>query len=744
MIMLNQKLKAGAGIALVIVLLAAALSSYQKPTDLSSQAELKKFASQDELAAFLASAQQVYGGEIRTALAAQELSQDSAKTSGASNDYSSTNVQVAGVDESDFVKNDGQYIYTITGGNVTIIDAYPAESAKIVGSVNTGGTPVSLYVSGDKLVVISSSVYESFYNDYTETRPNIGTSAEAFIAVRPPRTQIAVYDTTDKTAPTMERNVTVDGNYMDSRMAGGYVYAIINEQAGSRPPVFSPNQRGFPEIYYFDVPSSYYTYNNIISLNVDDVQEPVKSKVFLLGGYSTIYASQDNIYMTYQKSMSGDAIQNALVESILPLLPSDVATKVAQIRSTNMTEYEKQAASEKIIGDWLQSMNPEEGARVYKSIEQKAQEKMAEIQKELQKTVIHKISISNGDIEYKTHGEVPGTPLNQFSMDEYNGYFRIATTTGSSWGMPVALASSQVTTITPVNAGEASVVTTDRTKTAEELKTTEQNTESLEPSLKPVPVEVAPVPQPPQSTSKNNVYVLGRNMNVVGSVEDLAPGERIYSARFMGDRAYLVTFVQIDPLFVIDLSNPAAPKVLGELKIPGVSDYLHPYDETHLIGIGKSTDDSQGRVMFKGIKVSFFDVSDVTNLKETATYELGERGTDSEALRDHKAFLFDKSKGMIVIPVSVADAPYNYAWQGSIVLNVNSDSISERGRIVHSAVGNGTGTYYYPQYPARRALYIGDVLYSVAQDKIIAADLTTVREINKIALPHENMDFRIY
>ncbi|MBI4014760.1 MAG: beta-propeller domain-containing protein [Candidatus Aenigmarchaeota archaeon] len=728
--MRNEKLKA-ASIVLVIVLLAAALSSYQKPIDLSSQAELKRFSSPEELNAFLASAQQTYGSGGGESLASAQATQ-SGNAAKAANDYSSTNVQVAGVDESDFVKNDGRYIYAITGGNVTIIDAYPAESAKIVGSINTGGTPVSMYVSGDKLVVFSG-IYDVYdYATYDTTRSE---KMEALV-YRPytSKTSITVYDISDRAAPTLERNVTIDGNYMDSRMTGGYVYAIINEPAGSRSPVFSPNQRGFPDIYYFDAPSSYYTYNNIVSLNVDNAQEPVKSKVFLLGGYSTIYASQSNIYMTYQKSMSWDTIQNALIESILPLLPGDVATKVSEAYNSNMTEYEKHAAFEKSIGDWLQDMDVEEGARVYKGIEQKAQEKMAEIQKELQKTVIHKISISNGNIEYKTHGEVPGTPLNQFSMDEYNGYFRIATTVDAGfWGMPATLASSQLTvTNQAVSGGVTETVTNEvKAKIVEEQPPEVGDDVGDRTGLRAMP-----------SQSKNNVYVLDGNMNVVGSLEDLAPGERIYSARFMGDRAYLVTFVQVDPLFVIDLSQPAAPRVLGELKIPGVSDYLHPYDETHLIGIGKSTDDSQRG--FKGLKVSLFDVSDVANPKETATYELGERGTDSEALHDHKAFLFDKSKGMIVIPASVASTPYNYSWQGTLVLNVDANSISERGRVVHSTVGNESYGYYYPQYPARRALYIGDTLYSVAQDKIIAADLATLAKLSEIAVPHESWDVRIY
>ncbi|NIP67558.1 hypothetical protein GWM83_02345, partial [Candidatus Bathyarchaeota archaeon] len=114
----------------------------------------------------------------------------------------------------------------------------------------------------------------------------------------------------------------------------------------------------------------------------------------------------------------------------------------------------------------------------------------------------------------------------------------------------------------------------------------------------------------------------------MGRLEDLAPGEKIYSARFMGDRGYLVTFRKVDPLFVLDLSQPTNPKVLGKLKIPGYSDYLHPYDENHIIGVGKETVAAeQGDfAWYQGVKISLFDVTDVEDPREIDKYEIGDRG----------------------------------------------------------------------------------------------------------------------
>ena len=136
----------------------------------------------------------------------------------------------------------------------------------------------------------------------------------------------------------------------------------------------------------------------------------------------------------------------------------------------------------------------------------------------------------------------------------------------------------------------------------------------------------------------------------LGSLTGLAPGESVYAVRFMGERLYVVTFLQVDPLFVIDLSDAAAPTLLGQLKIPGYSDYLHPLNASHLIGVGKDAEVT-GRVL--GLKLALFDASDVSNPREAFTTVVGARGTDSEALRDHKAFVYDDVRRLLVLPLTL-------------------------------------------------------------------------------------------
>ncbi len=310
----------------------------------------------------------------------------------------------------------------------------------------------------------------------------------------------------------------------------------------------------------------------------------------------------------------------------------------------------------------------------------------------VERTVIHRIAIENESIMFESTGEVPGTVLNQFSMDEYNGYFRIATTSGH----------------------------VSRTFA--------------------------------RATSKNNLYVLDMDLNITGKVEDLAPGEEVYSARFMGNRGYIVTYRKIDPLFVIDLTDPTDPTVLGQLKVTGYSDYLHPYDENHLIGIGKETEAAEEGdfAWYQGVKISLFDVSDVSNPIEVAKYEIGDRGTDSPVLYDHKALLFDKDRNLLVIPVLVAEIDENkyagevsasahgeFMFQGAYVFDISLDGLELRGRITHLDDNDDllkSGYWFYSEYSVERSLYIDDVLYTISDMKIKLNNLETLAELNEVEL----------
>lgn len=296
-------------------------------------------------------------------------------------------------------------------------------------------------------------------------------------------------------------------------------------------------------------------------------------------------------------------------------------------------------------------------------------------------SAVHRFAIDAGRVEYRGNADVPGRILNQFSMDEHDGYFRIAT---NLW---------------------------------------DQGT---------------------------NVYVLDRSLKIVGGLEGLAPGETMHSARFLGDRAYLVTFKKIDPFFVVDLSDSTSPRLLGILKIPGFSDYLHPYDENHVIGLGKDTYDMGGFAWFQGVKLSLFDVTDVANPRELGALVIGDRGTDSEAMRDHRAFFFDRERGLLVLPIDLAvidretnpdpspDTYGTHVWQGVYVISVGLESAFDvTAKISH--VGSGDPPMCYSPYGCdpyaiRRSLYIGDYLYTVSATVVGVHEIGSFAEVARIPL----------
>ena len=310
-------------------------------------------------------------------------------------------------------------------------------------------------------------------------------------------------------------------------------------------------------------------------------------------------------------------------------------------------------------------------------------------------TVIHKISIDKGKISYIAKGEVPGHILNQFSMDEYNGFFRIAT---QAWNHEYG--------------------------------------------------------------STTNLYILDNTMNIISKIENIAPGERMHSSRFIGDKAYFVTFKKVDPFFTLDLSDPYNPKILGELKIPGYSDYLHPYDENHIIGIGKDTvepqEDWNGRdfAWYQGLKIALFDVSDFDNPKEVAKIIIGDRGTETPVLFDHKAFLFDREKELLVLPVSLHEISDEikeqnegytgnifgqFTFQGAFVYKLSLENGFEfRGRITHMDDEQPYDNYYwyggsYSSYVSR-SLYIDDVLYTISNNLVKMNNLGGLGEMNIVHL----------
>ena len=211
----------------------------------------------------------------------------------------------------------------------------------------------------------------------------------------------------------------------------------------------------------------------------------------------------------------------------------------------------------------------------------------------------------------------------------------------------------------------------------------------------------------------------------------------------MGERAFMVTYRTVDPLFALDLSDPRHPKVLGELKIPGYSTYLHPYDENHLIGFGRDTEelttiDSKGNVVSvravnRGLKLALFDISDMKNPKEKAVISIGDEYTDSELLHNPKALLFSKEKGFIAFPVRHYNYGYNSKeeedFSGAHVYDISPNGLKLRGVISQKELSKSNSRFrYYDDY-IQRIIYIGDTFYSASGLGLQANDMKSLNYI---------------
>jgi hypothetical protein len=439
---------------------------------------------------------------------------------------------VAGVDEPEIVKTDGKYVYYYNEKDhrVYIALAAPAKDLKVIKSIviPSNWQGAQIFIQGKKLVVLATKyrefgMYDYAWFDWSQ------------------KTIVVVYDLSDLKNLRIDRYYQVDGNVLQSRKVGKYLY------------VLSQNSFHFPYAYYGYSPMMKRAAGSAVatpSVTDDELVGRFQAENSLpkkLEIRRTSDKSEQN-YISKNKKyaynmVNADATSCDDVEYVLPdeatmdkynFSPSFVVLSMIDLENPNLTSKTKvlfgdvseihmgldraTQTSNLYITSSLYTSNPfpcPRGAYC-----------MMPYYEAGENTLIHKMTISGLTSKYQTSTIIPGTPLNQYAMDEdAKGDFRVIT---SRWNP-------------------------------------EHNT---------------------------NLYILDSNLKMIGKLENIAPKENFQSSRFIGDRLYLVTFQQIDPLFVVDVADATNPKILGELKIPGYSTYLHPYDANHLIGIGYDTQDS--------------------------------------------------------------------------------------------------------------------------------------------------------
>ncbi|SKA81607.1 Secreted protein containing C-terminal beta-propeller domain [Caloramator quimbayensis] len=605
--------------------------------DLESK-ELPIVKSNEELLSLLSNTQKYFDGiyYLKKSDMNTQDSSASLEVSSSNNDYSKTNVQVEGVDEGDIIKTDGNFIYEASNNKVYIVKAYPAidMSVESVISFDEKYSPMEVYIDGNYLTIIGTS-----YIDAPVLKDNTKF-------IMPPRyinnstVKTFVYNIADRKNPKLEREYEIEGSIVSTRKIGNIVYVISNKYQ-----------------YYYDIQNDY----PITPLYKDSAID---------GKYKNMELNKVRYFPEFIKPSFLNISGIDIKDSKKPVQISSYLGAGQEVYSSNNNLYI--AVSH------------------YKTLKDNKESIM---QSDTVNTIFYKFGFKEGKAVFISKAEVPGTVLNQFSMDEYNGFFRAATTSGQIW-------------------------------------------------------------RGDENTSKSNVYVFDDMMNLKGKIEGIAPKEKIYSVRFMGDRAYVVTFRNVDPLFVIDLKNPVKPNILGELKISGYSNYIHPYDENNIIGFGMETTeiehkDEKGNIIGTsvinlGMKMAVFDVSDVKNPKAVFIQKIGDRGTYSQLLYDHKALLFSKEKGIIAFPVTLMETKEGsevssygkFSFQGAYVYDFNlSNGFKLKGKITHLNDEDylKAGDYWYNSSKnINRILYIGNNLYTISESMIKVNNLSDLKEIKSL------------
>lgn len=579
--------------------------------------------------------------------AAPEIADNNANSgtvSESQNNFGKTNEQVDGVSEADILKNDGKYLYAVNSDGTFYAEAYDesgesgendkmrVSSVSILEPGNNGRLTVlskasadfsddesilsaraaEIYVDGDRLYMIVNIEERP---DEENTDESVSNEKGGYIACgirnTKSRTAAVCFDISNRKAPKEMWRVFQEGDCISSRITNNKLVVISNRRVNIDNTDARIKDDCIPKATLFDGSYGKIDVNDIsVMEKICDASYAIVSSTDLtegknsfkvkavLGGGDNVYCTESTLYVTNSVFGGSAAGDYGIIEEVFGVSSADASC-----------------------------------------------------------TQIYKFDISDG-IEYLGSTAVKGTALNQFSIDEYNGYLRIATTAGS-WG------------------------------------------DSLE----------------------NYVTVINSELKTVGFIDKIAKGETIKSVRFMGDTAYVVTFEQTDPLFVIDLKDPASPAVLGELKIPGFSAYLHPVGEGLLLGVGVDGDENGAG---NGMKLSLFDVSDRENPKEISKYVIeGEEksGADgsysssyisSNAFYDHKALCFDENNGTVYVTYSKYERFYDpqsdldtfSCTSGALSFKVNAEKKTLEHLNDYVVKSDDGGTFI------SRVTYIGDTVYT--------------------------------
>ena len=658
-------------------------------------------------------------------------------------DFSGTNNQEQGVDEADFVKTDGSFVYMLNkgysdygiypSGKLHILDIPEAGNISYLSNISIEGHPTEMLLVDDKAVVYSNVQIYSYYDEkhilddvVKEERKvsnSVGStqsSAESDEGIDSSDdfegifdygyyyrttsfTKLTVLDLTNRSLPEVSKELYIEGSYQTARESEGTVRMV---------------SYGWMEIdglkTWLDF-SDYTTYWDL------DWDSPKREQIWMEVMNETIEYNDkvidqtplDNLLPRIHEKSGEEIITHKYTESEEGNCQNFAAASdgtgqgITSIMTLNLLEENFSFNADHILSNWA-TVYASGNVMVMAEASQSSWWFWGDEESDFQEmTNLHVFDISNpGQTDYIASGRINGTIQDQFSLSEHNGNIRVCSTTGQwgRWWM-----------------------------------------NDPEPML-------------------SHVFVLGLNADeteyeVIGKVGDIAPDESIWSARFIGDKAYIVTFRNIDPLWTIDLSEPTNPRIIGELKIPGVSTYIHPVGDTHLLTIGIAGDDEG--LDWGVTQISFFDVSDFSNPILESELKLnpapnGENGwsySHSEATYEHKAFQYWESDGLLAIPLStsrwfensvIEDGKtynyYGYEYVSKLMLiNATPEKPLEiyNDNIDHSSYYGSRFSWDTPSI--KRSIFMGggDYIYAISEKAITAHNVLTMAKSGSVELPSD-------
>ena len=617
-------------------------------------------------------------------------------------DYSGTNNQESGVDEADFVKTDGYHIYYLQGQQLHILGVPEFGELEMLSATSIGDRPVAMMLDGDQLVVISNINPWSISEDHPVVDA-MGWQGDYGSWRTSSLTKFTVFDITNRSQPEIDRELYIEGNYITAREVNGTVRTVTHAWM---------DVQGLRS--WLELPTGYW------NLDYDD---PLRLEIREKVAWQTMesnsealseMALSDLIPQVYEYT-NGEVTVHSMSENACRefVAPEDGFNRgISSIFSLDLTSATFAYEVDHVVGTW---------PKVYASSDVLVLAEAAfdwwwfwgnEGSDEM--TNLHTFDISAPDATiYTGSGRVNGTVVNQFALSEHEGVLRVATTTGqwARWWMedPEPMSSQLVTLVRSADADSGQQI-----------------------------------------------------LQEVGRVDGLAPGERIWSARFDGDRAYIVTFEQIDPLWVIDVSDETNPTVLGELKVPGVSTYIHPLSRDALltIGLGPANEDGTG-LDWSGTQLSLFNIQDPTQPTQSSTLRLspvtpadgeGWQWSWSEASYESKAFQYWAPTSTLAVPLSTyryTDLYENgrYTWSYEYVSKLMLIDVDEangtmtvHGEVNHSSMFSNEENqrFWWDDQNIRRSIFMGDYVYALSAAGVTATHLASLEESARIVFPTED------